>query len=206
MKEEAKARVAALLQNARSRLSGLKHMQLSPLSGIVLAALAALAGVTALFALYAMVGSMGSDSEATAPDWTPPTLATVELDPPKPASADVETLSRPIFSKNRKPSQKTAAAPTDMSTVSDAPSGLSVTAIVRHKSTAQAFLISTDTPAGAWRQVGDQVDSWTVTSITPREVVLQSGGQFSKLKLYTEPPPAAGDPADPAMATSAPQR
>ncbi|RTL90708.1 MAG: hypothetical protein EKK29_00855 [Hyphomicrobiales bacterium] len=202
--EEAKIRVSELLHNARSRLSGLKHMQLSPLSGIVLAALATMTSATALFALYAMLGPMGSDSEASAPDWTPPTLAAVELDPPKPASADVESLSRPIFSKNRKPTAKSAAAPTDMTAVSDAPSGLSVTAIIRHKTTAQAFLISTDTPAGAWRQVGDLVDSWTVTSINPKEVVLQSGGQFSKLKLYAEPPPA--EPMDPLAAGNAPAK
>ncbi len=202
MKEEAKIRIAAFFKDARSRLSGLKQMQLSPLSAIVVAVLAATTFATALFALYAIFGPMDSDSEAKAPDWTPPTLAAIELDPPKPPSADVESLTRPIFSKNRKATPKTAATPTDMTAVSDAPSGLSVTAIVRHKTTARAFLISTDTPTGAWRQVGDLVDSWTVTSITPSEVVLQSGGQFSKVKLYTDPPPSAGG----APATAPPSR
>jgi hypothetical protein len=193
-------RLANALQNGRARLSGLTHLRLSPLSAIALALLSASTLGMALLAIYAIHGPLGPDSGAGVPDWTPPSLAVVELDPPKPASADVESLSRPIFSKNRKPGPKAATAPTaQTAAVPDAPPGLAVTAIVRDRKTSRAFVVSAEAPEGAWRKVGDVVDSWTVTTIAPTEVVLQSGGQLSKVKLYRE----AADAAD-AAAPGAP--
>lgn len=178
---------AALLQNALPRFSGVKQMQLSPLSAIALVFLSAIFSGTAIFALYAIVGPLNPDSGAGAPDWTPPALTVVELSAPKLASADVESLSRPIFSKNRKPLRKTDSASAWAATPSNAPTDLIVTAIVRHKKAAQAFLFSAGSPQGAWRKVGDAVDAWTVASITSAEVILQSGAQSAKVKLYKPP-------------------
>lgn len=195
-----KFRVAGVVQNARSRLSGLKQLQLSPLSAMVLAVFSAMTLATALFAIRAIQGPLDFDSGVKVPDWTPPTLAAAELDPPKPDTAYAQSLSRPIFFKNRRPQPKTAA-PAQAAALSEEPSGLTVTAIVRHKKKMQAFVISADTPTGEWRQVGDVVDSWTVSAITPAEVVLQSGDRRSEVKLlYSEAPPTAAT----AAATTAP--
>lgn len=208
MRANAQVWAEGLLRQVRFQLSALKSLHLSPLAAIVLAALSAVSLGAALVAVYAIYGPLGSDSGVTVPDWKPPTLDVVELDPPKPASADVEALSRPIFAKNRKPSPKSAAPAA--AAVLDSQTGLTVTAIVHNKKTTSAFLISTDTPDGAWRKVGDTVDAWTVTSITPAEVVLQSGGQLSKLQLYSDasstaaPSPAPDPAAAPPPAGDAP--
>lgn len=194
LKARIKIDSAAWLRNARGRLSRLKQWRLSPLVGILLAALSTFTAATALFAVAAVFWPVHSGDRAAVPDWTPPTLAVVELDPPKPPEADVETLARPIFSKSRKPSPKAAAAAVDPTNISDAPTGLVVTAIVKNKKVTQAFMTSTDTPEGAWRKIGDVVDSWTVHKILPAEVVLQNGDQLTKVKLYT-PPPETVDPA-----------
>lgn len=193
MKVPFNIRGADRLRDARAMFSRLKQWRLSPLSAIVLAVLSAITAGTALFAAVALLWPSGWDSGVVVPDWNPPSLAVVELDPPKPASADVEALSRPIFFKNRKPGPKAAAAP-DNANISDAPTGLAVTAIVKDKSVAQAFVTSSETPEGSWHKVGDAVGSWTLHKILHTEVVFQSGDQLTRVKLYT-PPPEAQDGA-----------
>lgn len=199
---------------ARRLATPLQQAHLSPLAGMILAFLGLTTLGSALFAAYAILGPIDSDAGVNAPDWTPPTLAVVDLDPPKPPSADVETLSRPIFTKTRRPSPKTTkpAAEADMGPVSAAPSGITVGAIVKDKKKGQAFIVSLDTPDGAWKKVGDTVDSWTLATIEGVEIVLKSGQRTAKLKLYPEeqaepgpngpfPPPPPPPPPLPAPAS-----
>lgn len=202
-------------------VSLLKEARLSPLSGMILAALLAIAGLTALFALYAIVGPVSSSSLARRPDWSPPTLAGEELEPPKPASADVETLSRPIFSKSRRPSPKHAAPQATSGNAAAAPDGLAVTAIVRSKGITRALVLSMDAPGGLWQKVGDTVGGWLITAIEPTELILSSGPQVVRVKLYSDdtsapttgaeapppgapPPPPMGGPTPPAPANGGP--
>lgn len=174
------ARLAALLKQAH----------LSPLSAMILAFLLATTLMAGLFALASIFGSIGLDSEVAAPDWKPPTLTIGELDPPTPASADVETLSRPIFSRSRRPSPKAKPqVEADLSPNAIAPGSLTVSAIVKNKETHQAYVVSQDAPEGAWRKVGDTVDSWTISRIDRHEVILKSGEQTASIKLYPDPPP-----------------
>ncbi|MGB5087289.1 MAG: hypothetical protein WBO09_22455 [Methylocystis silviterrae] len=129
-------RVADMLSQAAARLAApMKQARLSPLSAMILAFFLATTLMAGLFAISAIFGSNGSDSEVAAPDWKPPTLAIGELDPPKPASADVETLSRPIFSRSRRPSPRTSKpqSEADLSPSAIAPGGLTVSAIVKNK-------------------------------------------------------------------------
>jgi hypothetical protein len=193
MKLRAKSGLAGRLRDVRSMLSRLKQWRLSPLSAILLAVLTTITAGTALFAAAAVLWPVRWDEGAAAPDWNPPTLAVVELDPPKPPSADVEALSRPIFAKNRKPSPKSAASAVDPTTISEAPTDLAVTAIVKSKKVAQAFVTSPETPEGAWRKVGDTVGAWTLHKILHAEVVFQNGDQMTKVKLYAPPPDAPGE-------------
>lgn len=174
------ARLAALLKQAR----------LSPLSAMILAFLFATTLITGLFALFAIFGSIGLGGEVAAPDWKPPTVTIGELDPPKPASADVETLSRPIFSRSRRPSPKAKPqVAADLSPNAIAPGGLTVSAIVKNKEAHQAYVVSQDAPEGAWRKVGDTVDTWMISRIDRHEVILQSGEHTASIKLYPDPPP-----------------
>jgi hypothetical protein len=183
----------------------LQQAHLSPLSAMVLAMLGLTTLASILFAAYAFLGSLGSNADVKAPDWAPPTLAVGDLDPPKPPSADVETLSRPIFTKSRRPSPKAAAPQVAPETgpVSETPSGVTVSAIVKNRDGAQAFIVSPESPDGAWKRIGDTVDSWTIAIIAGSEILLKSGERAAKLKLYAEeqaqpappqqPPPAPGD-------------
>lgn len=172
---------------AQAFAAPLQQAHLSPLAGLVLALLGATTLAAALFAAYAFLGPLGSDADVKAPDWTPPTLAVVDLDPPKAPSADVETLSRPIFTKSRRPSPKVAKpAASETGPLTAAPSGITVGAIVRNKKATQAFIVSLETPEGAWKQVGDTVDSWTIATIDRTELILKNGQQMAKLKLYPD--------------------
>lgn len=176
----------------RGLATPLQAAHLSPLAGIILALLGAAALGAALLAAYALLGPAGLDDGAAAPDWTPPTLAVVDLDPPQPPSADVETLSRPIFSKSRRPSGKPAKAPAaDGGRMTPSPAGLSVAAVVRNRKESRAFVVSVDTPEGAWRKIGDTVDAWTISRIERAEVTLENGGEKTTLKLYPDPDPNA---------------
>lgn len=182
----ARARVSPLLAQAR----------LSPLMAIILGAAAFATLLSALFALYGLMGPTDAGTERAAPDWKPPTLAIVELNPPKPASADVQTLTRPIFSKTRKPTPRSAPRASEPVVTSSAPSGVTVSAIVKKGKTAQAFVVSPDAPEGAWKKIGDTLDSWTISDIASDALTLRSGGNAATVKLYAdapaeEPPPGA---------------
>ncbi|QGM96087.1 hypothetical protein [Methylocystis parvus] len=173
---------------ARDFAAPLQAAHLSPLSGMILAFLGATAIGSAAFAAYALLGPASVDDSAAVPDWTPPTLAVVDLDPPKPPSADVETLSRPIFTKGRRPSQKAAkTAISDAGPLTTAPTGLAVAAIVKNRKASQAFVVSLETPEGAWKKIGDTIDAWTISAIEVAEITLKNGGQTTKVKLYPDP-------------------
>lgn len=187
-------RLQEFFGRSRMLVAPIQKAQLSPLSAIMLAVLAAATLVATLFAAFAFLGPIGSDATVSAPDWTPPTLSVAELAPPKPASADTETLSRPIFSKSRKPAAKTAKAAAPMAAeMAAAPPGLAVSAIVKNKNVTQAFVTSSESPDGIWKKIGETVDSWTVSAIENDGVVLTNGAQTARVKLYPDPPPSAAD-------------
>lgn len=197
-------RLQEFVERSRMLVASSQKAQLSPLSAIMLAVLAAATLVATLFAAFAFLGPIGADATVSAPDWTPPTLSVAELAPPKPASADTETLSRPIFSKNRKPSPKTAKAAAPMTAeTAEAPPGLAVGAIVKNKNITQAFVTSSESPDGVWKKIGETIDSWTVSAIESDGVVLTNGAQTARVKLYPDPPPLA---ADGMLAAPAPRR
>jgi len=171
--------------------------QMSPLMALILAFLLSTTLAAGLFAAVAILWPESPDAQSAAPDWKPPTLAVVELDPPKPASADVQTLTRPIFTKNRRPAPKAAARPLnpEATETAGAPPGLSVGAIVKSRGVARAFVISSATPDGEWKKVGETVENWTISSIAALELTLTNGDQAVKLRLYsdaTEGPPDSG--------------
>lgn len=190
---------------SRLRLAGrLSQARVSPLMAMILAGLAIFATLSGLLLAYALLGPDSADTGARVPEWKPPTLDIVDLDPPKPDSADVEALTRPIFSKTRRPSAKAVTRPTEAKVEVDAPTGVTLGAVVRRKGSAQAFIISPEAPEGAWKKVGDTVDAWTISKIDPTELMLKSGDRAAKLKLYEEPPPEEAGAAPPPGAPPAP--
>jgi hypothetical protein len=161
-----------------------KYLSISPLWTLWLITLSIVTLGMGIFALRSILGRAGGEQAIAALEWKPPSLAIVSLDPPKPANADLESVSRPIFSKSRKPALKTTYADSPANAATDT-GALSVTAIVLNKKILQAFIISSDAPEGAWRKIGDTVDTWSIAAIAPKEVVIQNGGQKKVLPLYS---------------------
>lgn len=192
---------------ARLQLSSIfAETRLSPLLTMILGLLAATTVFAALFATYALVGPLGSEAETTAPEWNPPTLEIGELAPPKPDSAYEQSLTRPIFSKNRKPMPKSAGRPTEALATGDGPVGVTVNAIVKRGKRSQAFVVSSETPEGEWKKVGDSIESWTISAIGSDDLTVTNGDKAAKLKLYSdvapdEPPGAATPPGYPTAPT-----
>ncbi len=122
-------------------------------------------------------------------DWRPPTLTQYEALAAKPADADVQTLTRPIFSKTRKPylskdkKQTSVAAPVPAA----APADLKLLGLAKSKDVQSAFIVSGSTPGGKWCAVGSEIDGWKVTQMQNSEVKLQSGDRTVQLSLYPEP-------------------
>lgn len=164
-------------------------LHLSPLSAILLSGLSAMCFSAAVFTFHALFGPADAEDAVAAPEWKPPSLAIAPLDPPKSPDGDNESLSRPIFSKSRKPSLRNTAALS--ANIMAAAGALSVRAIIRSKQTAKAFFLSPESPDGVWLKIGDKVDAWTITAIESKEVILQSGEETTKLSLYTDISPTA---------------
>jgi hypothetical protein len=176
--------------NVAHRLISLLHrLRLSPLMGGVLAvaALFDLIGVIVLALAFFPSQNAAPDVRA---DWRPPTLAKYEALPQKPPGADVETLSRPIFSKNRKPFAKEKKNASDnqaaLAPVAPPP-GLSLSGVTKYRNKPMAFMVSVTTPKGKWLAVGDQIDGWSVTQVQNMEITLASGDHSIRLTLYPEP-------------------
>ncbi len=176
--------------------------RLSPLMTGALALLLALLAAAAGFAAYAVFAPDNAPQAAAMAEWKAPLPAVVALGEPKPASADVQTLSRPIFDKNRRPAKKGAAAVTAPTTVAESPVGVLVTAIVKHDGKSHAYIVSGAT--GDWKDIGDKVDSWSVDAITADEVTLNNGAASARLRLYGAEPRADAPPA-PAYPAAPPQ-
>lgn len=179
------ARIA--VNPARFVANGLRYFHISPLWAICLSILCSIFLAAGLFALRAALGRIDRYDSFSTPEWKPPSLEITGLNPQKVANADVQSLSRPIFSKSRRPSPK-AANPGSLGNGSTDIDGISVTAIVLSKKTIEAFFVSANSPEGTWRKVGDTVDAWTITAIAPKEITLQSAGQMKILKLYADNP------------------
>lgn len=165
----------------------------SPLMMIVMGALGALALLAAAFAVYAAFAPEPEPPPRAATDWKAPLPAVVDLGEPS-ANADTQLLSRPIFSKDRRPAPKLARAAPSQPTgpVSDAPTGIKVNAIVKRRNDSRAFVVGVN-GQGEWKTVGEKVDEWTISAIAPQELTLSNGVNMARLQLYSDKP-VAEDP------------
>ncbi len=158
----------------------------SPLMIAGLAALGIMTSASALFAFRAIVGP----TEGAAPtksEWRLPTQSSLSSLRSGSAISDVHTLTRPVFSKSRRPHPSMPSgenAATEIPTVS----GLTLGAVVQFHGSPRAYIFSDGTSVGEWLFVGEKVRGLTVTEIGKLDVTIQSGAQSSKLRLYPEPP------------------
>jgi hypothetical protein len=114
---------------------------------------------------------------------------------PAPAKVYTETLARPIFRADRKPFvaaveppppaiEEAAEAPAP-ATQSQPPQGLKLVGVMRDgDGQNRAFVRSAQTPAANWLRVGDEIDGWRLSAITPSGVTLSSDTASVTLNLY----------------------
>lgn len=164
----------------------------SPLMMIILLCEAAL---TALAATFAASAYFGRETPKVGPSvaWKAPTFASIALTHDH-SSVDLHTLSRPIFSRIRRP--QSAASPRALDPASPSPPArVSLKAIVKYRSLAKAFLTSANTPQGEWKIVGDKFESWTVHQIEQDGLAIRNGTQLLQYSLYPkiETPQADSD-------------
>ncbi len=181
-------RIAPQKLNRESLATLLHRFRLSPLMAGALIALGVF-DLAGLAVLGRGILSVGFAEKEIRTDWRPPTLTQYEALATKPADADVQTLTRPIFSKTRRPylskdkKQASPAAPIPAAP----PTNLKLLGLAKYKDVQSAFIVSGSTPGGKWCAVGDEIDGWKVTRMQNSEVILQSDDRTVQISLYPEP-------------------
>jgi hypothetical protein len=164
--------------------------RISPLMMTILLCETAMVVAAAAFAVSAFFTEASPATPGI--EWKAPTLAHV---PPKVGRSNkvyLHTLSRPIFSKTRRPP---SAASANLRVPEPAalppPPGVSLKGIVSYKSMVRAFLTSANSPQGEWKTIGDKLGSWTVDRIERDHLALKNGTRSLKYSLYPELDPDA---------------
>ena len=163
----------------------LAALRLSPLMGMFLSALCALVLFAALFAIQSVTVSPQLDSPPSA-EWRLPTLdaiVPIQINAP---TADMQTLSRPIFAKSRRPAVQQSKTTSEEVSVVPPPTGLQVAAITIFNTEKRAFLISSSLPEGEWFASGEKIDEWTIADMEESSLTLKNGSQSIRLRLYPE--------------------
>jgi len=165
----------------------LGRLRLSPLMAATLALLA-LFDVAGAWALFRAVGPASDAAPETRADWRAPRLEQDAGEGPGIFQAYHDTLGRPVFSKSRRPAvvRLLPAAPAPAMT----PNGLRLSALALYAGNRRAFIASPSSPQGQWREIGEQVEGWTITEMLPSSVTLRNADQTVSLSLYPETPGA----------------
>jgi hypothetical protein len=173
------------------RLVGFSRLDIFTLCGLAV-------GV-ACAASFAM-GSLGApidDKPPETPKWRPPSLAVGSTNWSKAATLDKATLTRPVFSKSRRPLAGAGGA--DMASNRSGEGGaprLRVNAIVKTKKITRIFIVSNALAEGKWLAPGETIDGWTFISARQLEVILRDGARTLRLEFSYDNP--EGYPAIPA--------
>lgn len=79
-------------------------------------------------------------------------------------------VARPLFSRSRQP----AAAPTETIRAAVVDRQINLRGVFINGAVAKAFMLSPQTPLGAWRKRGEEFEGWRVDSVAPDRVTLTS--------------------------------
>jgi hypothetical protein len=164
---------------------GMARARLSPLMGALLGVLFSSTSMAAYYACHAILSPLATDPAAKS-EWRAPTALAVSAAVSVSDRTDTQTLTRPIFSKSRRPSTRddqqgvAGAAPAPAAPL---PSGLGLKAIVVHGDAKSAFMVCDSFPDGKWMKAGETIQSWTISAIHTLHVVLKSGERSSQLTI-----------------------
>jgi hypothetical protein len=164
---------------------GMVRARLSPLMGAVLGVLFSSTSMAAYFACRAILSPLATDP-VTKSEWRAPTALAVSTAVSILDRMDTQTLTRPIFSKSRRPSARddqqgvAGAAPAPAAPL---PPGLSLKAVVVHGDAKSAFVVCESFPDGKWMKAGETIQGWTIAAIHAQDVILKSGERSSQLAI-----------------------
>ena len=130
--------------------------------------------------------------------WSPDGLEVIVTNDQGPSPASIEAaVARPVFLRSRRPfqvivQQEVAPSPLAETEVLTPPplefADLSLKGIVLNGYQKFALVTSSQIPDGMWLKTGDVINGWTITSLSPNAVTLQSGEQSTQLQLYVDNP------------------
>jgi hypothetical protein len=168
---------------------GMTPARLSPLMASILGALLICTLSAAYFAFRSIVFPLAIEPISKS-EWRPPTAVNVASAVSVLDRSDTQTLTRPIFSKSRRPSARDAqqtGASAAAAPAAPLPTGLSLKAIVVRGKEKSAFIVCDSFPDGKWLKEGEALQSWTITAMHSLDVILTNGDNVSQLSIdYSE--------------------
>lgn len=165
---------------------GATQLRLSPLMAAILGSLLISTLTAALYAYRSFVSPLVTDP-ASRLEWRVPTAVNVSTAISASNKVDTQTLTRPIFSKSRRPSprndqQASSKAPATLPPP-PLPPGLSLKAIVILGKNKNAFVVCNSLPDGKWMKEGETIQGWTITTMHDLNVILKNGDHSARLAL-----------------------
>lgn len=124
---------------------------------------------------------------------TPQAAVEIEDETEKASSARVQTLTRPLFSPTRRPFQKPTMARVQviknavtLPPVSQPPPERPQLLLLGVSSTPEAklALVQLGTSNEQWVKIGDEIDRWTVASISTDQISLELQGSSQEFDLF----------------------
>ena len=174
---------------------------------------------SSILIVLAALGALGyanwyaANSEIEVSPLTPPAATaampvpgtTLDSDEKTVALGDLqETLTRPLFNSSRRPEQPPAAPVTGPATVSPPapsaapPENLQLIGVMRKgPGSARALIRVEHSGVAGWYNSGADVAGWHLSEIADDHVIVESGGQRSRLALYPEKSTKASPPTAP---------
>lgn len=171
--------------NLRQELTRLLQLPLSPLMLIEAAIASFFFFLSILFVLWVSLSNLERKNQITT--WHLPNNLDIGNQRVESTFTENDVLMRPIFNKNRRPNPKgknNNSLSNDNSTLSEAPTNLTLYAIAKTNNEEKIFVKTTAIPDGAWYKVGESLDDWELKKINQNDVIISRGGIDAKLPLY----------------------
>ena len=125
--------------------------------------------------MAANTAAVAAEDNSLEPAWDPPALDDL-----------IETVERPLFNQDRRPTPTAASAPVE-TTQTEAPVDLAVKGVVIAERSRTALLQIRQNQRMVRVAEGDQVGGWRIDAITPVGVRISRDGEVSDLLLKDRP-------------------
>jgi hypothetical protein len=167
----------------------IRPARLSPLMISVLGALLIFASLTGFYAFHSIMSPLAIDPVSRS-EWRAPTVANESAAASPAHLTDAQTLTRPIFSKSRRPDvhdDQHARESLSMASPPPLPTGLIVRAVVVLGENKSAYVVCDSFPDGKWMKEGESIQNWTISAVHDLYLILKNGEHTSQLILdYSE--------------------